>query len=229
MALPAQAILLVIDDFSIPQAKVRDTTIGDGGVSVTIPIRTLTHELLVTPFPLIAPPGGFPYDPTAYTQVIQPGGGLLTVLNGAGENSNVSATWQIGPDFVPLNILAQFEFLVKQTDSNPTNVDFYFGTTLAAQSLLTHQVILPNLADTNIYFDLTDAQVAKINKGGFMTMKMSGIAGWDMNIDTYGINYVPAPVSEAGSLGLMGLGLTGLGLLRRRKTANSHLNHLLAI
>lgn len=234
----AHAKLIPIDDFSVPHATVKDTTlqtvpkvsgsgtqeISDGGVSTIVnnvnPIissihRTLTHELLATPFPVNAATP-FNYKPTAFAEVVQPGGGYLQVINGAGENSTVSVSWNVAADFVPENTSAQFQFFVNNTDSNPTFIDFYFGdgSTSPLQLISGHNTLGANLLNADVFFNLSFDSIAKINKGGIMTMVMNGSNGWDMNIDTYGINYIPVP--EANLMGLIALGLVGFDLTRKR-------------
>lgn len=196
-----------IDDFSVDQGPVVDKTANNGGVtSVLAGVRTITNDLLFS-FPPVR----------SQVEVTE---GYLDIANDALEDSQVTVSWSLAPGLFPLsNIVSSALFFeLISTDLNPTTISFFLnGFNLANFNML------GRLSFETQEFSLNGSQLASLNGGGDLQMRINGDAGWDMTIDSIGISYdvgqTFAPVPSPGIVGLMAIGFAGLGFAKRRKQA----------
>lgn len=206
MSASASAGMVVIDNFDMDQGPIGQTVKGKGVLNQTITdtnsVRTLTHTLLAS---------------RADTQsTVSVANSELDITNGTGEDSRVTVSWLLGAHLIPTNATnIAFNFFVNESDANNTELKFSFDG-----KKLEDAKIPGNTMNKSVSFKIEDGDINKINKGGNLLLTINGEKGWDMNIDAFGISYDdPINVPEPGVLGLMGLGLAGLGALRRKKQA----------
>lgn len=197
----AQAGAVVIDDFSVDQGPISDTTADGTAVSNTLPgVRTISTNMLSGAAPI-----------QNQVQVTQ---GVLDITNGTGDDSEVIVSWLIGSGLVPTgSVNVKFSALIVGSDANVTDVQFLLGNTVLLSS-----IIPGNTANAAIGFDIDPALIAA---GGTLTLKINGAPGWDLTMDTFGITYdtpTPPTVPEPATLGLLGLAMLGAAAARRRKS-----------
>ncbi len=192
-----------IDDFNSGDQSVSDLTVGGGGNSNTNAIRSLAIELLAA-----APP---------VSSGASVSFGVLDVTNGTGEDSRVTAAWNIATGLLPANATnVGFFFSVVASDGNPTALDFAFnGNPLASFN------IDPNTTNQNVSFGLTPAQIALASAGGSLSLTINGAAGWDLTIDSFGFSFEPVTppgnVPEPAAFALIAAGLAGLGIRKKKQ------------
>lgn len=196
----ANADVISIDDFDNGDQRIVMTTVGAPVTSVNA-YRTLTGTLLE-----ILPPV------SASTEVSY---GQLHVMNGGGENVEVSVQWTVPAFVLPANAAdVSFSFTIFFTDGADTTADFTFaGASVASFA------IPGNSENLELTFTMDRAI---LDAGGDLKMTLKGETGWDMDLDSVVMNYnVPTTnnVPEPTTIVLMGLGLLGIGAVaRRRKT-----------
>ena len=198
----ASAGSVLIDDFSADQGPVSDTTPGDGGTVSTLGNRTISNNLLtgVAPF-------------SSSTTV---GFGILDIINGGGDDSEVILTWSLAPIVIPAGATnVQFSALILQSDGNPTTLEFL----LDGNSLLSDS-IPSNTLNQTVGFGVSAAALAN---GGSLVLKLNGAAGWDLSMDQFGISFtdpvITPTVPEPASLALFGLAALGAVAASRRRKA----------
>ncbi len=198
----ANAALITIDDFSVNQGPITDTTVS--GLATTAPdavcdtnsARTLCSNLLADPF-----------QSGMNARVI---GGQLNVSNGAGTDSQVAVRWNLAAGFIPANAIGSFDFLVIRSDGEPTNLAFYFNG-----ALISNNIIAPSTINKLVSFN---APIAQLAAGGTLELRITGSSDWDVQLDSLGLNVtnlnkVPVPAIPL----LLGAGLVALGLRRKQK------------
>ena len=204
----AQALILPVDDFSAPSMTLFDPT-GNAGGGVSSGLiagggfsRTITHELLQPGNP----------NSTCVDSCVRMGGatfppGRLVMSNTDNNDSEVTVSWALLAGFVPLGSPVSFFFDVINSDGNPINTDIYINNVLVAGF-----VIPSNSLNITRTFGLTLGQQATLNAGGVLQLRVNGVEGWDMTLDTVGFN-IPEPTT----LALVGLALLGAGVVSRRR------------
>jgi hypothetical protein len=140
--------------------------------------------------------GGLP--PINHTAQID--SGVFDATNGSGDNSVVTLTYS------GLSLSPGYFYIETSLDGNPAMLTF--GGAASGVINLT-----PN---TTLEWHQSPFQGAI---AGSVTMRFSGSAGYDLSADNFGHNPVPEPATYA----LLGLGLAGLGILRRRVVAKQKL------
>ncbi|WP_326542725.1 PEP-CTERM sorting domain-containing protein [Pseudorhodoferax sp.] len=195
----AHAITVSLDDFNNGDQSLTAGAIGTL-VSDTNAYRTLTTRLLST-----APP----------TQsAVEVSFGGLHVTNGGGEDSEVTVSWNLAAGLLPPNATnIGFLFTIVQSDANATDVEF-----LLNGASVSNFAIPGNTFDKDLMFSVADSV---LDDGGTLTMVINGAVGWDLDLDFVGLSYdLPTRVNEVpepASVALLGMGLLGLGAVRRRK------------
>lgn len=196
----ASAGAFLIDDFSAAQGPVSDTSPGNGATVSTLGNRTISNDLLT---------GVLPF--SSQTEVTA---GILDIINGGGDDSEVILTWTLAPVVIPVGATnVQFSAAILQSDGNPTSLEFI----LNGNSLLVDS-IPSNTLNSPVGFNVSAAALAN---GGTLVLKLNGAAGWDLSMDQFGISWTDPrvnPTPEPASLALFGLAALGaFATTRRRK------------
>ena len=208
------AVIVNIDNFGSSQGPVEDLVLGSGGVSsgtisYTLGAHNYDREFSVELLAFLAPI-------QAQAAVVS---GVFDILNGTGEKSEVVLTYTI-----PASLEA-----FKNSITNITGLAFFFDVVALDLNPITISAklngnsldpIIPPLGLPGIY--RFDVPIGAID--GTLEFIFNGDPGYDITIDNLrlwiGRNNEPFdPTPAPAMLGLFGLGLAGLALARRRRSA----------
>jgi opacity protein-like surface antigen len=192
------AIIAVLDDFSTGEQFVNQASPTSTVGNRTLDISNIQQNS-----------NTFPGNVDPFAQV-ETAGGTLNINNGSRDDSTVDLSYLIGAN-ADLAFTTMLEVVFANNDNalptESTIEAFLDGTSLGIQSL-------PGSNDPfSIMFSLSDAQAAILAAGTTLRFQFNGSPDYDLSVDA--INAVPEP----GMIGLLGLGLLGLGVARRRKSA----------
>lgn len=208
-ATSAQAALILIDDFNSPDMVVVDQA-GGGATVVNSPGllpngRVVSHELLTGTNTLAGNGSKVTIGSTSFPT------GTLEVANASGRDSEVKVGWTIAAGLVPTAAmgLASMAVTVVESDGNPTSMELFVN------GLSQGNFFIPGntFNDTN-YFALSASAQNALAAGGQMMLVLNGATGWDMTVDSFGIQ-----VPEPSSVALVGLALVAGGVASRRRKA----------
>lgn len=207
VASSAQAALILIDDFNTPDMVVIDQA-GGGATVVASPGlvpngRVVSHELLAGTNTLAGAGSKVSIGSTTFPA------GSLEIANASGRDSEVSVSWTVAAGLVPTVAMASASLAVTvvASDGNPTSLELFVN------NLSQGTFFIPGNTnnDTN-YFALSAVAQTALAGGGTMKLVINGDTGWDMTLDSFGIN-----VPEPSSVALVGLAMLAAGAAARRR------------
>ncbi len=206
----AQAVPILIDDFNSPDMVVIDQA-GGGATLVNSPglipnSRFVSHELLSGINTLTGDGSKVTIGSTTFPA------GSLEVANASGRDSEVRVGWTIPAGLVPTTAaggVASMAITVVESDGNPTSLELFVNN--VSQGNFS---IAGNTSNDTNYFLLSAAAQNALAGGGQLMLVINGDTGWDMTIDSFGIE-----VPEPGSMALVGLALVAGGVASRRRKA----------
>jgi hypothetical protein len=208
----AQSATITLDDFSTNQGPISDLTntvtttpagivqSSNGAVCDNNGTRTICSDLIST------------VQPTGQATTVT--AGIYDVRNDGGENSIQTISWILGANSALIGATnASFLMDILYSDGNPITLNFTF-----AGSALAPYVIPGNTTNTLVPFGIPAG--TNLAAGGVLTLKISGLAGWDLGLDSFGLSFTPgaaAPVPAPALPLIFGAGLIALALRRKQK------------
>lgn len=190
----ASAGTLVLDNFQDNQGPI--STGSTGPLALTSPNSATNRTLTLNQLSSIAPP--------TFNMVVS--SGILDMTNGTGDDSTMIVTYTLPAGLIPVGATnIQLTLEVIQSDGNPTS--------LALSGAASGNFSIA--ANTNL--QTVTFNIASLGAGS-LTMTMDGAAGWDLALDSIGVNWTDPTtvVPEPSTYAMIGLGLAGLAFLRRK-------------
>jgi hypothetical protein len=195
----ANANVVLLDDFGTVQGTVVTTT-SPAPQSTTVGNRTIR---VVTTSP--APLGN------TFVNVAAVSGPTFSISNPSLTNSTVELIYTLGANAALLGASTPaFIFDVISRDRQSSVAVDFAGTT--GNFSFASALIPAAPAITSMFMSLTPAQTNALAGGGSLKLTFSGVADYDLTIDNLRVS-LPVP----GSLALVGLGLIGFSLARKKK------------
>ncbi len=202
----AHSALILIDNFDSPDMVVIDQAGGGATVANSPGLlpngRVVSHELLAGINDLAGSGAKVTIGGATFPV------GSLEVANAGGRDSEVKLSWSIAAGLVPTTAVspALMAVTVVASDGNPTSLE------LLVNGISQGNFFIPGntFNDTN-YFALSAAAQNALAGGGTMMLVVNGETGWDVTVDSFGIE-----VPEPSSVALVGLALLAGGIASRR-------------
>jgi hypothetical protein len=199
---PAHAGTIVIDDFFAPQTITDNVTdnfaVSSSPTTVVSGTRTLSDNLLSST-----------YSPDSSVAVAD---GLLNAKNGTDNNSEVTVSWVLNGGLFAGASNAELNFGIIGAGTTASHLSFLLGG-----SPIQNFDISAN-QDQNLKFGLNTIELQYLNSNNAtLALKITGAANWDLTANNLNVSLDSSPansVPEPTLMGLVGISLTGLGLLR---------------
>ena len=197
---PSYAGSILIDDFSASQKKLQDRTVDGSAVSDTLSgVRTLSDNLLSS--------GNGYYGRSSV--VVEDG--ILEIKNRRNSDSEIIVSWVLDKGLFTGATSAEFNLSI--IGNAKTSLEF----------LLDNNAFASFTIDTDnsksLNFALDSSQLATMDIGGNLALKINGAPGWDLKLDQIGVNVANSQstnIPEPTLMGLLGISLTGLGFFHRK-------------
>ena len=206
----AQALIVTIDDFNAPDMLVIDQA-GGGATMANSPggvpySRWLSHELLAGPNDVNGDGSKVKIGSLAAPV------GSLEVANANTRDSEVKVGWTLDAGLIPTTASSPATWLaltIAESDSNQTSLEILVDGISEGVFAIPGKTI----NETKL-FALSALAQNKLAAGGALTLVVNGDTGWDMSVDSLGIQ-----VPEPSSVALVGLALLAGGVATRRRQA----------
>jgi hypothetical protein len=137
--------------------------------------------------------------------------GKLVVNNSSATHKAITVSWLLDKGLFTgeSNIALNFDVF---TSNKLSNIDVLFNN----KNLISVN-ITENVKNQPIKFALTPSQLLAVNNGGNLSLRINAAQNLDLAFDTtQTADNHPTSVPEPALVGLIGLGLTGLGFLRKK-------------
>jgi len=194
----ASATTIVFDDFSVAQGPLNlgDGTPTQSAAGIGTGVAGVSRALTFIPVA-----GAPPVQRTA-----QVTSGVLDITNGTGDDSQLVVTYTLPQLAPPGSTGVQLTLQIVGSDANPISV--------TAGGLATGSFNIGANFSGLITFTLAAGAFGP----GTMTLTFDGNPGWDLTVDSLGLDYTPpnGVVPEPATYGLMSAALFGFYLIRRK-------------
>ncbi|MEZ5404294.1 MAG: PEP-CTERM sorting domain-containing protein [Bryobacteraceae bacterium] len=198
--------IIKIDGFADGQGPI--TAIGTNGPMVisdsdVLPPMSVSRTLEFAP-PAVDTP------PVSRSMIVD--SGVLDINHGTGENTTARVIYAL-PQIVlpPAAIASTVELFLEivQSDANPTNVQVLLnGGSLGSFA------IPGNTMNQQVVFAVPSLVFGNPGTNS-LVLEVTGANSYDITLDSFGVQWSTTP--EPGTMVLVGLAISGLGLLRRRR------------
>jgi hypothetical protein len=196
MSAPAYASMAIHYDFSSDQHQALDNPANSVTVSAVNSIHTLSHNLL-----------SFDHQAQGATKLAH---GKLNINNIVVEDSAVTSVWPLKSGIFSSAV----NFAIFESNKSATNITFLLNNA----SLVSFD-ISKNTAPKAISFALMPTQLTSVSRDRTLTLKIKVASEWDLRMNSFKVsaNEQMTIVTEPALIGLIGVSLIGLSLLRGNK------------